>query len=117
MREITLVSYDRLTRDRHVITDHPPIPDVLDVLCTRCMDLTYRAGEPIRWWPYDVAWAAVNDLHWVGRHNDAAELAKFLRWCDSQGDVMWELIIGSTTEEDSGSVSAPREADTEEAGQ
>lgn len=90
---IELARYDRATWTREVVAEHPSIPDVEPDLRRRCMGLLDRSTDPIRWWPRDVVWGTVLDLHRKGRHEDAHRLAVFLVWCDAQGhDFMWELV-------------------------
>lgn len=87
-----LARHDRATWTRTVITDHPPIPDVEPELRRNCMGLLDKSTDPIRWWPHDVVWGTVLDLHRKGRHDDAHALAVLLCWCDTQGpEFMWEL--------------------------
>jgi hypothetical protein len=74
--------------------DHPPIPDVLDVLRRRVMGHTPHMDERVIWYPHDACWTAVVDLHQVARHDDATALALLLAWCDSHGHgYAWEITI------------------------
>jgi hypothetical protein len=75
------------------VAGYPPIPDVLPVLRRRVMGKTYRESEPTIFWPQDISWSAVLDLHKVGRHDDATALARVLLWCDqhSARHSAWEI--------------------------
>lgn len=75
-----------------ITNNHPPIPDVLFTLRQRVLGKTYRESEPTVFYPRDVAWSAVLDLHRAQRHDDATALAVLLLWCHNNGqDCAWEI--------------------------
>lgn len=79
------------------VTGYPPIPDVLPVLRRHVLGRAYREPEPTIFWPHDVAWDAVLDLHKNGEHDVATELAQLLMWCDMNGHgSAWEIREAST---------------------
>lgn len=90
--DYVLARHDRATWARQVVAEHPPIPEVADVIGRFVTGRLHKASDPILWWPYDVVWSSVDYLHKHGRHGEACELAVLLLWIDDQGsDFMWEL--------------------------
>lgn len=77
---------------------HPPIPDALDVIAgaVHAPWPPRPAPAPIRWHHRGhAAWDAVEVLHRADRHDDAASLARLLRWTETEFDHGqvdgWEL--------------------------
>lgn len=92
---LELVRHNTFSPDNWIaepVTGYPPIPAVLPVLRIRVLGKTWRELEPTIFWPRDVAWSAVLDLHKIGEHSDATALATLLRWCDQWGHgFAWEI--------------------------
>lgn len=85
------VSYPRL---RHVetecgervktMTGHPPITEAMVAALRRAhVDPHAPATAPVSWGHIE-GWGAVLVLHQGGRHDEAGDLARLLRWCCSQ---------------------------------
>ena len=73
-----------------------PTAGTLAALRNRVCDRSSTSGDPVLWWHCDGnAWVAVTDLHRASRHDDAMQLARFLRWCDDQATARilgyWEI--------------------------
>jgi len=82
-----------------LMTGHPPIAAAAVIaLADRVFDETTGDDviEPPRlpmWWHRDLnAWAAVTDLHRVGMHEQAVQLARLLYWCD-RGDATASMFV------------------------
>lgn len=82
------------------VPDAPPVTEAMEVALRR--EVLGRGDVVSTAWHHcdGRAWDAVVQQHKAGRHDDASDLARLLRWCDQRHTGrevgMWEIVGGES---------------------